>query len=414
MSAIDPAVLFAAGIAAATAAVYFYYYSSQANQPDVHPLQIANQASVSRVRESVRESAVYRSKIAPEGTELLSSPSSEVKTLRDAIRNGRRTTNPKAIRYLVEEKIRSVSSSDAASRALSLAGGLLRTVNWSAEQTKSAAILLAGSPEFLIAYQACLEAGIVAIPLFVNDTADNIASIIKHSKTQVLITSNDLAMKLGSFLGGSSLSHVVVTGDLDGSSESEAARAVAAVVSFEELQQGEGPEKDAAIYPTDAAYVLYKVSAESGNKPQGVVVSHTNALSAAAGLMAGIPADKALSGKDVFMSVAPMADATNLNFINTSLLLGSSICILETTDAEKVCAQAYYYQPTFTYLEPQITRDHVQLFISNIEKYPPFEYKMFMYGYRRVVDSLLRGIPPKFNFWDFAYFRHYRNVIGGK
>ncbi|KAI8318843.1 acetyl-CoA synthetase-like protein [Martensiomyces pterosporus] len=414
MSSIDPAVIFAAGVATVAAIVYFYYFSPQANQPDIHPLQIAQQSSVSKVRESPHESAIYRSKLAPEGTELLSTPSSELKTLRDAIRNGRRLANPKAIQYVVEEKIQAIGSDDAANRVGALAGGLLRAAKWTDSEKKSAAILFYGSPEFLVAYQACIEAGIAAIPLCVNDSLADIGAILKHSQTRVLITTSDLAMKISSSLAGTSLTHVVIAGELDGSEESDRVRGAGQVVSFEELQQGEAPEKDALISPTDAAYILYKVAPDGSGKPRGVVISHSNALAAIAGLMSGIPADKALTNKDVFMSVASMADASNLNFINTSLLLGCSICILETVDSEKFCAQAYFYQPTFTYLEPLVTRDLVQLFTSHIEKYPKFEHKMFMFGYRKVVDSFMRGVLPKLTFWDFSYFRHYRNVMGGK
>ncbi|KAJ2842842.1 hypothetical protein GGI22_007414, partial [Coemansia erecta] len=70
----DPALLLTAGIAIIVAAVYFYYYSPHANQPDIHPLQLAQQSFPSRVRESPHESPVYRSKATPEGVALVSTP----------------------------------------------------------------------------------------------------------------------------------------------------------------------------------------------------------------------------------------------------------------------------------------------------------------------------------------------------
>ncbi|KAJ2536802.1 medium-chain fatty acid-CoA ligase faa2, partial [Coemansia sp. RSA 1933] len=54
------------------------------------------------------------------------------------------------------------------------------------------------------------------------------------------------------------------------------------------------------------------------------------------------------------------------------------------------------------------------LFYSHIANYPLFEHKMFSAGYASVVDSLMRGMTPKATFWDFFYFRHYRNLLGGK
>ncbi|KAJ1944050.1 hypothetical protein EC988_006087, partial [Linderina pennispora] len=100
---VDPAVLFLTAVAAVAAIVYGYYFSPQANQPDIHPLQLAEQSSVSKVRESSHESAVYRSKRTPEGTNLLSSPSSEFENLRDAIRAVRPSANPDAVLFFESE-----------------------------------------------------------------------------------------------------------------------------------------------------------------------------------------------------------------------------------------------------------------------------------------------------------------------
>ncbi|KAJ1927815.1 medium-chain fatty acid-CoA ligase faa2, partial [Linderina macrospora] len=259
---------------------------------------------------------------------------------------------------------------------------------------------------------ACLEAGVVAVPVYVDETPENTAAIVAHSKAQVLITSTEIALKLGGLLTSSSLTHAVVLGELDGSDEAEAVRSAVAVVSFEELQQGEGVDKDVKIAPTDPAYVLYET--DESAKLRGVVVSHANALSAVSGILANLPADKGLTSKDSFMSAMPMAEPTNLSFVNTALLSGCSICVCETTDAELFATQAYPFAPTFTYMNTTITSDLFQLFFSHIEKYPNFEATLFKRGYKSVVDTLMRGMRPKRNFTDFAYLRHYRNVIGGK
>ncbi|KAJ2406759.1 hypothetical protein GGI10_005140, partial [Coemansia sp. RSA 2530] len=74
MPLVDPATLIAAALAAVAASVYLYYFSSQANQPDTHPLQLAHQSSVASVRKSPNESPVYRAKTTPAGTQLLSAP----------------------------------------------------------------------------------------------------------------------------------------------------------------------------------------------------------------------------------------------------------------------------------------------------------------------------------------------------
>ncbi|KAJ1720164.1 medium-chain fatty acid-CoA ligase faa2 [Coemansia erecta] len=410
----DPLVIASAVLAVVSAAVYFYYYSPQANQPDIHPLQLAQQSSVSRTRASSSESAVHRSKSAPEGTALLATPARSTKTLRDAFRLGRQASasaTPPAsdqLQAVVNDKAVKISSSESADSVLALAAGLR------ALAAPSAVLYLEpASVEMLLVYQACVEAAVVAIPISSTESVENVEAIVKHSEAQVIVTSSDLAMALGARVAGSALKHAVVVGDLDGSDGAEAVRSAVAVTAFADLEGAAPEEKEASVEPSDPAYVLYSVEG-SGSMPRGVVITHANALSAIAGLTTALPATQALASKDRFMSVASLADPKNLNFVNISLMLGCRIFLLESTDSEKFSNQAYLFQPTFTYLEPMVLRDLVQLFYSHIIKYPSLELKLFKSGYRRALDSLMRGMVPKMSFFDFSYFRHYRNVMGGK
>ncbi|KAJ2487010.1 medium-chain fatty acid-CoA ligase faa2 [Coemansia sp. RSA 2050] len=411
--AADPATLLAAALAVAAASVYLYYYSSQANQPDIHPLQLAQQSSVASIRESPNESPVYRAKTAPAGTQLLATPPSGLASLTDALRAAARSPHrrrPDAVQYVAAEKVARVSSDEMAARASGLAAGLIRF----SARSSPVAILLPASPEFLVAYRACLDTGIVAIPISAATTPPaSIHAILRHSCASVLVTSAELAMTLADFVTATSLTHLVLTGELDGSAPAEALRSAATVVSMAELERCEPPEEDSVVAPADPAYVLYSPGDASAAPPRGVVITHANAMAAIAGLLSNLPASQAITATDVFLSTASMANAANLNFINIALIHGCSICALETADAEAFATYAYSFRPTFVYLEPLISRDLVQLFYSHIAKYPQLEYNIFMAGYRRVVDSLMRGMTPKWSFWDFTYFRHYRNVIGG-
>ncbi|KAJ1825916.1 medium-chain fatty acid-CoA ligase faa2, partial [Coemansia sp. RSA 2599] len=415
MSFTDPTVVLPALLAAIAGAIYFYYFSPQANQPDIHPLQLAQQSSVSTTRGSPKESAVYRSKSAPEGSRLLTTPSREAKTLRDAIHLGRAETKNAALVQTASDdaKIVKTSAEDIARRSLALAGGFARML--SAEGGPASAVLyMPSSTELLVAYQACIEAAVVAIPISAAEPVDAVEAIIKHARSPLIVTTSALAMGLGTRVAGSSLKHAVLLGELDGSDESVAFGKVAKVVSIDELeQQACALESDPSIEPSDPAYVLY-AAPDNGSAPRGVVITHANALSAMAGLAAALPATHALTSKDSFMSLASLANPANLNFINLALLHGCPIFICETADAEKFSNYSYQFEPTFTYLEPLVLRDLVQLFYSHVVKYPKLEYKIFNSGYRRARDSLMRGVTPKASFFDFSYFRHYRNVIGGK
>ncbi|KAJ2076471.1 medium-chain fatty acid-CoA ligase faa2, partial [Coemansia sp. S100] len=408
MALVDPATFLAAVLAVVAAAVYLYYYSSQANQPDIHPLQLAQQSSVASIRESPNESPVYRAKTTPASTPLLETPSSGLTTLTDALRAARNLHRPDAVQHIVAEKVVRLSSDEMSTRVSGLAAGLLRI----SPRSSAVAILLPASPEFLVAYRACIDTGIVAIPISVAVPPASIHAVLRHSNASVLVTSAELAMTVADFVKNTSLTHLLITGELDGSPPAEALRSATTVVSLAELEGGEAPEKDAVVAPADPAYVLYSLSDASAT-PRGVVITHANAMAAVAGLLSNLPASQAITTTDVFLSTASMANAANLNFINIALIHGCSICAHETSDAESFATYAYSFRPSFVYFEPLISRDLVQLFYSHIAKYPKLEYNIFMAGYRRVVDSLMRGMTPKWSFWDFTYFRHYRNVIGG-
>ncbi|KAJ1733697.1 medium-chain fatty acid-CoA ligase faa2 [Coemansia biformis] len=405
MSAVDPATVVLAAAAALAAAVYLYYYSPRANQPDVHPLQLAQQASVSRVRESPRESPVYRSKSAPEGARLLATPPDEPRDLRCAFRAGRRTQRPDALRMVAGDKLCCLSSEELAGRVRSFAAGLLRLLGESAARPRSAVLALPGSAEAVVAFQACIEAGVVAIPVAASEPAAALARVIAHSGSAVLVTTAALATTLAPLLDAPALAHIVVAG-VPGSS------GAATLIPFGDLEQGAVLDADPEISPADIAYVLYAADAPGG--PRGVAVTHANALAALAGLESGLPPTQAVSSSDVFMSVAPMAEAANLALINLALMRGCSLGLAETPDAEEFAAQACLVRPTLTYVNSLVTRDLVQLFRTHTQQYPWLERRLFESGYRCAVDSLMRGVAPKVNLWDLLYARHFRSALGGR
>ncbi|KAJ2553055.1 hypothetical protein EV175_003081, partial [Coemansia sp. RSA 1933] len=343
---VDPALVLTAAVAIVVTAVYFYYYSPHANQPDIHPLQLAQQSLPSRVRESPRESPVYRSKITPEGTALASTPASEAATLRDLIRLGRRAPRPDAAMATI------------AARSIALAGGLLRTIpDTEGSTARAVAICLESSANFLVAYQACLEAGIVAILIPAAESPAAVEAILTSSGASVLITSAAIATRFSPCIKKARrLSHTIVAGDLDGSDAAQAVRSATTVLLLADLEQGPAPDQDPDIAPSDPAYVSYP-SGFDASAPEGVVTTHANALAAVAGLVASVPAMHQFTRKDSFMATSSMALPATLNFINLALLHGCSISILDTLDAEEFSKQAYLLQPTYLHLNPLLVRD---------------------------------------------------------
>ncbi|KAJ2774391.1 medium-chain fatty acid-CoA ligase faa2 [Coemansia nantahalensis] len=411
MSAVDPATVVLAAAAVAAAAVYFYYYSPQANQPDMHPLQLAQLASVGRVRESASESPVYRSKSAPEGTRLLATPAGGAQDLRGALRAGRRAQRSDALRTVAGSELRLVSSGELARRVQSFAGGLLRLLS-AGRPGRAAVLALPGSVEATVALLACIEAGVVAIPVAASESPAAVARVIAHSGAAVLVTTPALAAALAPLLDAPALAHIIATDEPGGPDVTRPVRGAVALARFGDLEQGPGPDADAPVSPAAVAFVLYGPGA-SGSA-QGVAVTHANAVAALAGLASALPPAAAITARDVFMAVGSLASATDLSLVCFALMCGCSLAVAETADAEVLVAQAALLQPTFTHLGPLVVRDLVQLFSASIQQYPWLERTLFGSGYRRAADSLMRGVLPKKNLWDMLYARHYRNALGGR
>ncbi|KAJ2776950.1 medium-chain fatty acid-CoA ligase faa2 [Coemansia javaensis] len=408
----DPVAVALAAAAAVAAVVYFYYYSPRATQPDIHPLQLAQQAAVGSVRESPSESPVLRSKSTPDGARLLAAPPGDLRDLRCALRAGRRARRPNAVQTVVDGRVHATSSEEIHARVRAFSGGLLRLLGAApAPAPRAAVLVLPASVEAVVAYQACVEAGVAAIPLAAAESPAAVARIVARSGAPLLITTAALAATLAPSMAAPSLTHIIAAGDL--ATTDAMAACSAAIVSFAALEQEAAPDADPVIVPADPAYVIYTTLDDDPKEPAGVVITHANALAALAGLAAALPATQALSARDTFLSVAPMAAAANLSFVNLALTLGCSLGLAETDDAEVFAAHAFLIRPTFTYLSSPVARDLVQLFKSSVQQYPRLERAMFDVGYHRAADSLMRGVLPKANLWDLMYFRHYRNALGG-
>ncbi|KAJ2832544.1 medium-chain fatty acid-CoA ligase faa2 [Coemansia erecta] len=404
---VEPAVIVAAAVAVVASAVYFYYFASSANQPDLHPLQMAQQAAVSELRESAHETAVYRSKLAAHGSLLLATPG-RIADLRELARAGRSTLRTDAMLTVVGETVTRISTEQTTQRVCAVAGALSRMC---AGRPRAALIVLPGSTDFAVVYQACIEAGVAAIVVAAAEPIANIKTIAMHAQAQVLVTTAERALEIVPALGKAVPSHVVVAGGLGDSTEAQAVGKAATVAQLGDLEQGAPLDTDVEIAPTDPAYVLYSIE---GSKPHGVVVTHANAVAAVAGLQASVPPAQALSRDDVFMLAAPASSATNLALLNVALLHGCAVALNETTDAEVFASQAFEARPTVTYVPPALARDMVQLFYTSTLQYPPLERRMFNYGYRRIVDSLRRGVWPRAGLWHLLYFRHYRSALGSR
>ncbi|MGD8643979.1 MAG: long-chain fatty acid--CoA ligase [Chromatiales bacterium] len=159
------------------------------------------------------------------------------------------------------------------------------------------ALRLRNRRHWVIFEQAALGLGLVVVPLFVDDRADNVAYILDHADARLLLVEDQAQWRqldaVRDQLGG--LQRVVVLGAVSDAGDDR----VTAAVDWLPSGAAEPQARDSAA--DELATIVY-TSGTTG-RPKGVMLSHTNILSNAfAGLHCA-----AVTPQDVFLSFLPLS-----------------------------------------------------------------------------------------------------------
>ena len=159
------------------------------------------------------------------------------------------------------------------------------------------ALSLRNCPEWVIFDQAALGLGLVVVPLYTDDRADNLAYILEETGTKLLLLHGEsrwqrVAHALGSH---DKLEHILLLDDAAQGSDSRL-RSVAAL-----LPEGEYPIQGIPQDPHTLASIIY-TSGTTG-RPKGVMLSHHNMLSIADAALSLVHIDS----RDTFLSFLPLS-----------------------------------------------------------------------------------------------------------
>lgn len=159
------------------------------------------------------------------------------------------------------------------------------------------AILLPNSSEWVCIDQAALGLGLVVVPLYVQDTPDDIAYILGDSDSRVLIIAEnrqwqELAPHQSNF---PNLQRVVSLEEVE---------ATDSLLSYIEPWLAEGVAASQPPIASDALATIIYTSGTTG-RPKGVMLSHHNILINAAAILEVIPAYR----EDLFLSFLPLSHA---------------------------------------------------------------------------------------------------------
>jgi len=176
------------------------------------------------------------------------------------------------------------------------------------------AILLRNCPEWVIIDQAALSLGLVTVPLYTDDRADNAAYILQDAAVKVLcIQDANRWRRLAAVVGDEPWPQRVVIVDGRDAGRGPAAREPRAVAAADWLAHAAaqtGPQADpqgAAARPPrngdpNALATIVYTSGTTG-RPKGVMLSHNNILSNAHGALTVVDVYQ----QDVFLSFLPLS-----------------------------------------------------------------------------------------------------------
>ncbi|KAG2219910.1 hypothetical protein INT45_008547 [Circinella minor] len=284
-----------------------------ARGPDIHPLLLNTQSDVSRVRYP-GGSAVYRSRMYPNGAPLLSTVDRTIRTLRDFYQAafdkyksnvfvGKRGDN-KSFNWLnydaFEKKSKQVYS------------GLIGTVGLqplSDTETSFVGLYAANSPETLAIELGCHCGGLVTIPISAESTSSHLLHVLEKSRLSVLVIDEGLVERALSVLTGSktSVRYLIVLGNVNGSNKEVAEKLNIQVINIKDVEAKgtQDPVEQNQPQNTNIASIYYTTNnAENGKA--GAVLTHKNMVSVIASYLAVIPPQQRITPKDRLMHNLPI------------------------------------------------------------------------------------------------------------
>ncbi len=161
------------------------------------------------------------------------------------------------------------------------------------------ALLLRNSPQWVIFDQAALSLGLINVPLYTDDRAENAAYILNDAEVAVLLVQDDARwQRIAAALEDAPWPKRVVLLDADSPPTTDDARVVRAA---DWLPTTAAPWSPRQADPDTLATIVY-TSGTTG-RPKGVMLSHRNILSNVAGGMTMMTVYR----EDVFLSFLPLS-----------------------------------------------------------------------------------------------------------
>ena len=240
------------------------------------------------------------------------------------------------------------------------------------------AVLLRNSPQWILFEQAALGLGLVLVPLYTNDRAENVAYVLQDAGIRLLLLEGKDALGqldcIASQLQG--LARLITV------EPSEPTATYPRLISLADWADNEATELQTVPVDKDQLATLVYTSGTTG-LPKGVMLSHSNILFNADAAMQVFP----IYREDVFLSFLPlshMLERTIGEYI--PMMCGSTVAFARSVQdlAEDLVSQ----QPTVLVSVPRIYERVYNKIHAQLAAKPPFAQNLF----HRAVETGWRTI----------------------
>ncbi|KAI8384632.1 uncharacterized protein BYT42DRAFT_563144 [Radiomyces spectabilis] len=301
---------------------------------DIHPLLLNTQSDVSKLRHP-GESAIYRSRMYPNGSPLLSTFDRNFRTVADLYRQA---LSKHASSDMVGERTtfgyRWHTYETMARRAEVIYANLvnLGLKPRTGEANSFVGLYATNSPNTVAFSLACHLNGLVTVPIAAKANSSHISHVLRDTSLTVLVVDAANLDRVLSLVEGTSVKHIIVIGK----SVSPAKDGIN-IVRLQEFENTETKvaEQDAPV-ADDLASIYY--SSTSIEQKAGVVLTHKNLLSSIASYLLVIPPQQKVTPKDRLMHNLPIDNVFGYVQSVVFIFMGASIVFADEVEGDHVDA----------------------------------------------------------------------------
>jgi len=233
------------------------------------------------------------------------------------------------------------------------------------------AVMLRNCPQWVMFEQAALGLGLVVVPLYTNDRAENVAYVLQDAGVKILLVEGQETLDILAPIAAQlrNLIRLVTVQDADGGDTYPHQQ------SLRQWQQAEEAGAAGALAlaeprPDDLATIVY-TSGTTG-RPKGVMLSHRNILSNAHSALPKFP----IYREDLFLSFLPLSHMLERTLgYYIPVMCGATVAFARSVQdlAEDLLTQ----RPTILISVPRIYERVYNKIMAGLEEKPPLARKLF-------------------------------------